>query len=68
MRWEPAGDRSRGTLNNCGHGKTPWGTYLGCEENWAFYFQTTVGGNLTDLETASRKRYGLPAAPVAASV
>ncbi len=67
-RWDTSGSMSRGTLNNCGHGKTPWGTYLGCEENWAFYFQTTVGGNLTDHETASRKRYGLPATPVAASV
>ncbi len=67
-RWDTSGSMSRGTLNNCGHGKTPWGTYLGCEENWAFYFQTTAGANLTDNESASRKRYGLPAAPVAANV
>lgn len=34
----PAGDQCFGTLNNCGHGLTPWGTYLSGEENWAFYF------------------------------
>ena len=66
-RWDTAGGMARGTLNNCGHGKTPWGTYLGCEENWAFYFQTTgAGAPLSAKEIASRTRYGVAATPPAA--
>jgi secreted PhoX family phosphatase len=68
-RWDTAGAMSRGTLNNCGHGKTPWGTYLGCEENWAFYFQTTgAGAALPAKEVAARRRYGVAAAAPAAGV
>jgi secreted PhoX family phosphatase len=56
-------------LNNCGHGKTPWGTYLGCEENWAFYFQATgTGTGLSPKEVAARRRYGVAAAAPAAGV
>lgn len=37
-KYSPAGTMTRGTLNNCAHGYTPWNTYLTCEENWAGYF------------------------------
>ena len=37
-KFSPAGTKTRGTLNNCGTGKTPWGTLLTGEENWAGYF------------------------------
>ncbi|MDO6461243.1 PhoX family phosphatase [Granulosicoccaceae sp. 1_MG-2023] len=36
--YSPNGLLARGTLNNCGNGYTPWGTYLTCEENWPGYF------------------------------
>jgi secreted PhoX family phosphatase len=67
-KWDTAGGMSRGTLNNCGHGKTPWGTYLGCEENWAVYFGMTDGGAaLAPKDLASRRRYGVVSAPPAAT-
>ncbi len=37
-KYSPAGHGTRGTLNNCAHGVTPWNTYLAAEENWAGYF------------------------------
>ncbi len=46
--YSPQGLTVRGSLNHCGHGVTPWGTYLGCEENWAGYF---TRGNDTALRS-----------------
>lgn len=37
-KYSPDGTKARGTLNNCGTGKTPWGTFVSGEENWAGYF------------------------------
>ena len=53
-RFSPEGTRTRGTLGNCAHGVTPWGTYLAAEENWSGYF-------LNDDETHPREhaRYGV---------
>jgi secreted PhoX family phosphatase len=50
---DPGGRRVLGTLNNCAHGETPWGTYLTCEENFIGYFH---GHETPD---AHHKRWGL---------
>ncbi|MFN3615285.1 MAG: PhoX family protein [Rubrimonas sp.] len=39
-KFSPDGTMTRGTLNNCAHGLTPWNTYLAAEENWAGYFMS----------------------------
>ncbi|MCM2341387.1 PhoX family phosphatase [Rhodoferax sp.] len=61
------GTKTRGTLNNCGTGKTPWGTFLTGEENWAGYFtrsatDDTTRGGASARSVVSLKRYGRNAA------
>ncbi|WP_430513042.1 PhoX family protein [Pannonibacter phragmitetus] len=55
---DPSGMESLGTFNNCGAGKTPWGTYLTCEENFNGYFGTT---NAEFKMPDDYKRYGISA-------
>lgn len=53
---DPTGTWSLGTWNNCGPGRTPWGTYLACEENFNGYF----GSSDENVElTAEQQRYGI---------
>lgn len=64
--YDTTGATSRGTLNNCGTGATPWGTMLTGEENWAVYFNMPKGSNPVDAKIqASRARYGVARTPIA---
>jgi len=53
---DPAATRALGTWNNCGNGRTPWGTYLACEENFNGYFSSS---DPAFERTAEMKRYGV---------
>ncbi|MFK8017605.1 MAG: PhoX family phosphatase [Gammaproteobacteria bacterium] len=52
----PIGNAPQGTVNNCGNGETPWGTYLTCEENFNGYFGASAGGKF--VPTPEQSRYG----------
>ncbi len=54
----PNGNIPLGTVNNCGSGPTPWGTYLTCEENFNGYFGATEGPSFNDNRTEEQLRYG----------
>ncbi len=58
---DPTGTESLGTMNNCGAGKTPWGTYLTCEENFNGYFGANGDVAVEGLAAEGRERYGLGA-------
>ncbi len=55
---DPTGTVVLGTLNNCGSGASPWGTYVTCEENFNGYF----GWDGTYTRTPKQARYGITAA------
>jgi uncharacterized protein len=53
-----------GTVNNCAHGVTPWGTYLTCEENWNGNFGSNGPLPTRDSGETGKlyNRYGVTAA------
>ncbi len=60
-KYSPTGTKTRGTLNNCGTGLTPWGTFLTGEENFVGYFHRTAGDDArrgNDKSVTSLRRYG----------
>ena len=62
-KFSNAGTQGRGTINNCGTGYTPWGTFLTGEENWAGYFtratgDDTIRGGATAKSVVALNRYG----------
>ncbi len=52
--YSPSGTATRGTLNNCGRGYTPWQTYLTCEESFQGYFIRSL-----EETTPALDRYGI---------
>ncbi|HWD34191.1 MAG TPA: PhoX family phosphatase [Pseudomonas sp.] len=50
-----SGRKVLGTFQNCANGKTPWGTYLTCEENFTDCFGSSDPAHTFD---AGQKRYG----------
>lgn len=59
-KYSTTGTRTRGTLNNCGTGKTPWGSFLTGEENWFGYFMRVAGDDAArgDKSVTALRRYG----------
>ncbi|WP_249679416.1 PhoX family protein [Pseudomonas abieticivorans] len=56
---DPSGTHVLGTFQNCANGKTPWGTYLTCEENFTDCFGSSNNAQAYD---AAQKRYGVTVA------
>ncbi len=55
---DTTGTKVRGMLNNCAGGRTPWGTWLTCEENVNGYFWGAT--NEQHPEHANYRRMGIP--------
>ncbi|MCP1482332.1 secreted PhoX family phosphatase [Pseudomonas chlororaphis] len=55
---DKSGRKVLGTFQNCANGKTPWGTYLTCEENFTDCFGSS---NAQQTFDAAQKRYGASA-------
>jgi secreted PhoX family phosphatase len=60
-KYSPQGTHTRGTLNNCAHGVTPWNTYLTAEENWAGYFRNADQQDQKPSLPREHSRYGVVA-------
>lgn len=56
--YDPTGTKVRGMLNNCAGGRTPWGTWLTCEENINGYFWGAM--NEQHPENRNYRRMGIP--------
>ncbi|MFM9970868.1 MAG: PhoX family protein [Burkholderiales bacterium] len=61
-KYSPDGLRTRGTVNNCAAGYTPWNTYVTCEENFAGYFRRNAASDnarRSPKDVVSLARYGV---------